>query len=120
MKRTGPTNENLQSLIADLKKLAIEKEIKLFKRLATELEKSTRNQRVVNLSRISRYTKADDVIVVPGKVLGSGLLDHSLTIYAYKFSDSALEKINGAKAKANKINDLIKEEIKGMKIKIIG
>ena len=103
-----------------MKRLAIEKEIKLFKRLATELEKSTRNRRVVNLSRISRYTQENDVIVVPGKVLGTGLLNHSLTIYAYKYSDGALEKINNAKARANKINDLIKEEIKGKKIKIIG
>ena len=34
MKRTGPTNENLQSLISELRKKAIETEAPILKRLA--------------------------------------------------------------------------------------
>jgi large subunit ribosomal protein L18e len=114
------TNEHLVSLIQELKKKAIEADIRLFKRIAVDLEKPTRNQRVVNLSRINQYTKSNEVIVVPGKVLGSGELDHVLTIAAYKFSSSALDKINGSKSKAITITELMKDPIKGKKVRIIG
>ncbi len=120
MKQTGITNEHLKSLIVELKKKAIESDVNLFKRLAVDLEKPTRNRRAVNLSRINRFTKENELIVVPGKVLGTGDLDHSLTIAAYKFSSSALDKINSSKSKAISINDLIKDEVKGKKIRIIG
>ncbi len=118
--RTGPTNQNLRKLIEDLNKLSSEKNIKLWKRIALDLGKPTRQRRVVNLSRINHYTKENDTIIVPGKVLGSGLLNHKLTIAAYSFSEGALEKINKANSKAITISDLMKENIKGRGVKIIG
>ena len=114
------TNEHLVSLIQNLKKKAIETDTRLFKRIAIDLEKPTRSRRAVNLSRINRYTKENELIVVPGKVLGSGDLDHSLTIAAYQFSSSALDKINTSKSKAITITDLMKGEVKGKKVRIIG
>lgn len=120
MKRTGPTNENLRNLIRDLNKLGSEKNIKIWKRIASDLEKPTRQRRVVNLSRINYHTKENDTIIVPGKVLGSGLLSHKLTIAAYSFSEGALEKIQKVNAKAITITDLMKENIKGKRVKIIG
>lgn len=118
--RTGPTNQNLKILIQDLKKLSTDSNTLIWKRLAVDLEKPTRQRRVVNLSRINNYTKDNDTIVVPGKVLGSGLLDHKITIAAYNFSSSALDKINRSKSKAISIRELMKENIKAKKVKIIG
>src|SRR3989344_2988353 len=92
-KRTGSTNPILQNLIQELKKRSTEQSVKLWKSVALDLEKPTRQRRVVNLSRINRYTKENEIIVVPGKVLGSGLLDHKLTISAFQFSGGAKEKI---------------------------
>jgi len=119
-KRTGPTNLLLRNLISELKKASIEQKVAIWKAIALELEKPTRRRRIVNLSKISQHTKENETIVVPGKVLGSGDLDHTLIISAYKFSDSALEKINKAGAKTISISDLIKESPKGKKIRIIG
>ena len=117
--RTGPSNQHLVDLIKELKILAIEKKVKLWKRIATELEKPTRIRRVVNLSRINKYCKDKETIIVPGKVLASGELDKKLTIAAFSFSDQALEKING-KSKAITIGELIKENPQGKKVRIIG
>lgn len=119
-KRTGPTNPVLSNLIVELKTLSSQKNIPLWSRIAFELEKPTRKRRVVNLSRINNYAKENETIIVPGKVLGSGILDHKLTIAAYQFSDGAMEKINSAKAKAVTIQDLMKENIKGKRVRIIG
>ena len=120
MKRTGPSNPVTQSLIFELKKKASTNDSAFFGRLAYDLEKPTRKRRVVNLSRLNRYTQDGEVVVVPGKVLGSGALDHSLTIYAFDFSEGANESIKNAKAKALRIEDLLKLDVKGKKIRIMG
>ena len=118
VKRTKPVNPKLKALIQSLKRKS--SEANLWKRIAKDLEKPTRRRRIVNLSRINRYTKENETIIVPGKVLGSGLLDHSLTIAAYSFSQGALEKINKANAKAISIEEFMKEDIKGKRVRIIG
>jgi len=120
MKRTGPTNPNLKGLIRELRRISSEKNVRLWKRVAFDLEKPTRQKRIINLSRINRYAKENETIVVPGKVLGSGLLNHKVTIAAYGFSNSALEKINKADSKAMKIEELMKESVKGKRIRIMG
>lgn len=120
MKRTGPTNIHTQKLIVELKKKAIEGDIALWKRIAEELEKPTRRRRVVNLSRINRYAKENEVIIVPGKVLGSGELSRKLTISAFTFSTGAMEKIKQSNSKAMTIQDLMKDDPKGKKIRIMG
>ena len=119
-KRTGPTNPILQSLIQELKKRGSEQSANLWKRVAMDLEKPTRQRRAVNLSRIDRYTKENEIIVVPGKVLGSGDLNHKLTIAAYQFSEGALEKLEKAGANVVSLLELSKESPDGKRIKIIG
>ena len=60
MKRTGPTNPLLQDLIGELKKRSNEQSVNLWKRIASDLERPTRNRRAVNLSRINRNTKENE------------------------------------------------------------
>lgn len=107
-------------LVNDLKKASIDQQVNIWKKVAYNLEKPTRGRRIVNLSKINRFTKENDIIIVPGKVLGSGMLDHKLTISAYQFSTSALEKISKIGGKIVPLTDLLKESPKGKKIKIIG
>jgi len=120
MKRTGPTNPILFGLVIELKKRSNEQNANIWNRVANDLEKSTRQRRVVNLSRISRYTKENEVIVVPGKVLGSGSLSHKLTISAFQFSNGAKEKIEKAGAKIVPLLELSRENPSGKGIRIIG
>lgn len=119
MKRTGPTNQILLGLIQELKKKANEHGVKIWKRIASDLEKSARQRRIVNLYKINQYTKENEVVIVPGKVLSLGDLDHNVTVAAFKFSDAALEKINKV-GKAISINEIIQEDPKGKRIRILG
>ena len=120
MKRTGPTNMILLKLVAELKKRSNEQEAQIWRRVANDLERPTRQRRVVNLSSISRYTKENEIIVVPGKVLGSGDLEHKLTISAFQFSDGAKEKIEKAGSKIVPLLELSKDNPSGKGIRIIG
>lgn len=120
MKRTGSTNPVLRDLIGELKKRSNEQSVNLWRRIALDLERSTRQRRIVNLSKISRYTKENEIIIVPGKVLGSGALNHKLTISAFQFSDQAKDKILKAGAKIVSLLELSEENPDGKKVKIIG
>ncbi len=119
-KRTGPTNPILENLINELKKRSNEQSANLWKRIAVDLEKPTRQRRVVNLSSISRYSKENEIIVVPGKVLGAGNLDRKLTISAFQFSSGAKEKIEKAGSKIVPLLELSKENPTGKGIRIMG
>ena len=119
-KRTGPTNPILISLIMELKKRSKDQNASVWKRIAIDLEKPTRQRRVVNLSSISRYTKENEIVVIPGKVLGAGDLGHKLTISAFQFSNGAKEKIERTGARIIPLLDLSKENPSGKGIRIIG
>ncbi len=89
-------------------------------RVADDLEKPTRQRREVNLSRLERVTSSDEVIVVPGKVLGSGVLSHSVTIAAWSFSDGARKRIEIAKGTCLSISQLLKKQPDAKNVRIIG
>ncbi len=118
--RTGPTNEQLQETISELRDSGHKDNSALLLRIASDLSKATRQRRVVNLSKINRFTKDGETIVVPGKVLAAGELDHSVTIAAWKFSSQALEKIQKSKSKAVSIQQLVSSGVDGKKIRIMG
>ena len=119
MKRTGPSNIVLSSLIQELRKKANEHKANIWKRIADDLEKPTRKRRIVNVYKINKFTKDNETVIVPGKVLAVGELDHNVTVAAFTFSGSASEKINKV-GKAIPINELLKEDPKGKKIRILG
>ena len=118
-KRTGPTNQNLINLITELKVLANKENVRLWKRIAKDLERPTRIRRSVNIYKINKYTKDKETALIPGKVLSQGDLTKKISVAAFTFSDKAKEKINKI-GKTLSIQELIKENPKGKNIRIIG
>ena len=106
--------------VMDLVNALNSKESKLLKRVASDISKSSRQRREVNLSRIDRFTKENEIIIVPGKVLGGGDLNHKITISALKFSTSALDKLKRNGSTVVPLNELTKESVVGKKVRIIG
>ena len=119
VKRTGPQTLELKELIHDLKVLGGKEDINLWKRVAKDLERSTRIRRKVNLYKIDKHTRDNEIALVPGKVLSMGELTKKITVAAYDFSENAREKIN-AVGKAVSIRELMKGSPKGKRIRIIG
>ena len=112
------TNPQLTSLIQELKVLSNKENVKLWKRIARDLEKSTRRYPSVNLWKVDKNTKENETALIPGKVLSSGDINKKITIAALNFSKQAKDKIN-KKGKAITIKELIKENPKGSKVRII-
>jgi large subunit ribosomal protein L18e len=58
--------------------------------------------------------------VVPGKVLGAGIIEHPISVAASAFSEQAQSKILVAKGKCLTIPQLMEKNPKGSGVKIIG
>lgn len=114
------TNLVLRELIETLHKYAKKYNANIWACIAEELERPSRKRRVVNVSRINRYTKPNECVVVPGKVLGAGKLEHPVTVAAFSFSKTAIEKITMAGGRAISIFKLLEERPTGSSVKIMG
>jgi large subunit ribosomal protein L18e len=120
--KTGSSNPHLSDLIAELKKKAIVESSPFWKRIASDLEKSSRNRnmRIVNLSRLNRFTKENETVIVPGKVLGSGSIDHKITVVAFMFSGGAADKLKKQNCGALSIYEFISKKPKTSEVRIMG
>jgi large subunit ribosomal protein L18e len=76
MVNSGSTDPNTRALINALRRASTKNEAKIWKRVAELISRPARKRAAVNVGKIGRYTNAGDIVVVPGKVLGSGLLPH--------------------------------------------
>ncbi|HID40996.1 MAG TPA: 50S ribosomal protein L18e, partial [Pyrodictium sp.] len=98
-KRTGPTNLIVRKTLRALKSAANRNNAPIWRYVAELIDKPRRLRVEVNLSKINRYTQRGDVVVVPGKVLGAGNIDHPVTVAALGFSSQAVEKTRAAGGK---------------------
>jgi len=94
------------------------KKSKFWKRVAEELSKPTRNRCEVSVLKLNSCTEADEVVLVPGKVLSTGDLEHKLTIAAFACSGKAKEKVS-KHGKLVSISQLMKENPKGKKVRLL-
>ncbi len=85
----------------------------VWKRVAELLSKPRRKKVEVNISKLERYAKEGDVVVVPGKVLGSGELKKKITVAAFSFSKNAKRLIEKSGSRALSIEALYKENPQG-------
>ncbi|MBS7646842.1 MAG: 50S ribosomal protein L18e [Candidatus Bathyarchaeia archaeon] len=120
MKEVKATNPELVELIRFLKRQSREQKAAIWKTIAEKLAAARRRRIAVNISRINRYTDKNETVVVPGKVLGAGELNHPVTVAAFAFSEKAKHKIENAKGKCLTIHELVKKNPKGSNVKIIG
>lgn len=119
MGKLSKSNENLLKLIEELKVLSYKKKARIWKDVAKRLSKPSRNWAEVNVSRIARHAKKKETILVPGKLLGAGIIDIPLTVAAFSSSESARKKIKDAGGKAITIRELMEANPNGSNVRIM-
>jgi large subunit ribosomal protein L18e len=77
------------------------------------------NETIVNISRLSRMADGKNPLLVPGKVLGTGILDKKLIVGAFSFSASARNKIESAGGDALEIEEFVNKYPKGSGVIIV-
>ncbi len=119
-KRKNKKNPVLSSLLVDIKKNATRHDSGFWRDVYERLQKPSRQMPVVNVGKIaSLQLQKDEVIVVPGKLLGNGNIDKPVTVYAYKASRQAIQKIEAAKGKYGTLRDLLRDNPQGKNVRII-
>jgi large subunit ribosomal protein L18e len=113
------SNPRLLELIEQLKNHSYENKAPIWKDTAKRLSKPRRNWAEVNLSRISRYAKKGEVILVPGKLLGSGNIDKSVTVASFHASETARKKIKASGGSVLTIEELMNKNPKGSGVRIM-
>jgi len=116
--RTGPTNYQLQQLLAELEPKAISSP--LWKRVIEDLKKSTRQRRTVNVYKIEKFARDGETILVPGKVLSVGEISKKVDVAAFSFSAEAKRKISEKKGRTLTIKELLQHNPDGKKVRILG
>ena len=119
MARRGPTNPELLTTIGYLRSAGRKYQTPLWLTVAKHLAKSRRSRIVLNLGQVARHVKDGDVVVVPGKVLGSGDPSAKVTIAAYKFSPKALVKVGKAGGRCIPLTRLVEENPQGTNVRML-
>lgn len=119
MRRTGPTNTTLRKLIRDLRKLANQYKAPVWDYVADILERPSRSRVVVNVSKLERVSSDNEVIVVPGKLLGAGTISKKVVVAAFSFSPKAVEKVRNAGGQVMSIKDLINVNPRGSGVRVV-
>jgi len=119
MVKSGSTDPNTRALINALRRTSTKHDVKIWKRVAELVARPARKRPEVNVGKIGRHTSAGDVVVIPGKVLGSGSLPHKVTVAALNASASARSVIVGAGGSLISIDELLHQVPKGKGVTII-
>ena len=114
------TNPNLVGLIKRLKDASRTNEAPVWRDIAVRLEGPQSNWAEVNVGKLHRYADENDVIVIPGKLLGAGELAKKVTVASYRSSGQAKDKIEKAGGTSMSLEELLVKYPKGSKIKIMG
>ena len=77
------TNQLVQSMIKELKTASIKNKAPIWSTLAKQAQKPGIAQKLVNITKINRVTADNDVVVIPGKVLGTGNISHKVTLCSF-------------------------------------
>ena len=107
-------------MVKDLKQASKKNEAPIWSRLADLALKPSSAKRVVNLSRINKTTKDNDILFVPGKVLGTGNISHKITLSSFSMSVTAAKKIIQTGGSIITYSDMIKKYPTGKGVIIFG
>ncbi len=114
-------DNSIKSLILSLKKKGKDEKKDFLVAISDELDTSRRRRNKVNIFKLSILAKRhkDKIFLVPGSVLGYGIVDTPVNVYAYKYSKNAAEKISKAKGNAKTFEDLLSAKLESKDVIII-
>ena len=92
----------------------------IWARMAELATKPSVARRTVNVNKIAGLTRGNDVIAVPGKVLGTGGIGHAVTIGAFSVSRAAAAKVREAGGTVMTVERLAEAHPAGTGVRIIG
>ncbi|MGI0093420.1 MAG: 50S ribosomal protein L18e, partial [Nitrosotalea sp.] len=113
------TNQIVIQMVKTLRGASKKNNAPIWERLADLALKPTRAKRTMNLGQLDKFVSDNDVVVVPGKILGTGSLSHKITLCSFSISTTGAKKIIQSGGKISDISEIIKNHPTGKGVKII-
>ena len=113
------TNQVVIHMAKELKVASKKNKAPIWSKLSEMALKPTRARKVLNLGQLDKFVNDNDVVVVPGKVLGTGNISHKITLCSFSISTSGAKKIVQSGGKIIDVTQLIKNNPTGKGVKII-
>jgi len=113
------TDENRQQLLIALKRQSRNPGGRIWRILYERFQAPRRSCVTANVADLQRHFTKGRVMVVPGKVLGDGIVNDKLEVAALVFSGKARAKIEASGGKCLSIEELMNVNPSGKNIKLI-
>ena len=113
------SNPLLRSAAVMLERASKAKKAPIWEKASKMLGAPTGLRIEVNVGRISRIAAENSALFVPGKVLGTGLVDKKLVVGAFSFSESAKKKIESSGGSAMTVEQFLKKYPDGSGVKLV-
>ena len=114
------TNQVVIRMAKDLKKASAKNNAPIWAKMAEYALKPSVARRHINLNRIGQLTKDTDIVIFPGKVLGTGDIHHKITLCSFSISNSAATKILEKGGKIVNFSDIIEKNPTGKGVVLLG
>lgn len=113
-------NEHRVRMARYLKKASAEHEAPIWRRVSEYALKPSVARRTINIQGIETRTSNGDVVVFPGKVLGTGSISHSISLFCFAISESAAIKIRKAGGRILNHTDVVSARPTGKEVVLLG
>jgi len=113
------TNTELLDIIRFLKTTARKNNAEIWETAAEHLSRPRRARAILNLNHVARLTNADSLVLIPGKLLGSGEIKHAVKIGAFQYSTSARAKVERAGGECMALKDFVARYPKGSNVRLV-
>ena len=114
---TNTLNDNIKGTLRNAYKKT---KAPLWKLLENKIKSSRSHRSEVNINKLDHITKDGEIVVIPGKVLGTGILNHKLTVTSFSISVTAMKKILKAGGKVIPLDEFVNQHPNGQGVRIIG
>ncbi len=103
-----------------LRKASTSQKAPIWKRLSSEALKPSIARRTININKLAKLTKNGDTVAFAGKVLGTGSISHSITLFSFGISQSAASKITQAGGRIVSHDTILSERPAGSGVLLLG
>ena len=112
-------SNEIADTIDTLVKVSRENSSTMWRDIAERLSGGSRRYASINVGKINRLSNDGDIVIVPGSVLGSGIINKKVTLSALKISKSAMEKLQKSGSSFKPIKQFATENPKVKNPKIL-
>ena len=114
------SNPFLRRASVMLERAGKEQRAQIWSDASTLLSSPAKTKVEVNVGRISRLAEEGGAILVPGKMLGTGVMAKKVIVGAFSYSKEAKSKIESSGGTALTLEQFLKKYPKGSGVKLVG